>query len=124
MRARLQVEPPGERAFKTAITQVSRHFSQKMQTQLKFHPKRKWRLDFAWQTQKVAVEIDGGQWCPNGGRHNRDSDRDKINNAVLLGWLVFRFSTQQIKDDPYRCASMVVELLTKCEELHVKNKNT
>jgi len=28
----------------------------------RFHPKRKWRFDFAWPDCQVAVEIEGGVW--------------------------------------------------------------
>ena len=34
----------------------------------KFHPDRKWRFDFYWETG-WAVEINGGGW--QGGGHNR-----------------------------------------------------
>lgn len=63
-----------------------------------FHPQRKWCFDFCWQEQKLAVEVDGGTWVQ--GRHNRGSsieeDMRKINEAVLLGWRVLRFSTGQV----------------------------
>ena len=64
---------------------------------------RKFRFDFAWVNQRVGVEIDGGQWKLFGGRHNRDSDRAKLNIAVSQGWRVLRFSTLQLKEDPKKC---------------------
>lgn len=76
----------------------------------KFHDWRRWRFDLAWPDHKIAVEIDGGQWSPNGGRHNRDSDREKINEAVKMGWRVFRFSTQQVKNDPHDCIKKLKEV--------------
>lgn len=68
-----------------------------------FYDKRKWRFDFADLTNKIAIEIDGGQWCAGGGRHNRDSDREKLNMAAALGWRVFRFSGSQLKKEPEKC---------------------
>ena len=60
-----------------------------------FHPKRKWRFDFAFPDKKLAVEIEGGTW--NEGRHNRGSsienDFEKYAEAAVLGWRVMRFST-------------------------------
>ncbi len=55
-----------------------------------FHPTRKWRFDWAWPSEMVALEIDGGAWT--GGRHTRGQgfvdDQEKRNEAVLLGWRV------------------------------------
>ena len=62
------------------------------QVQYKFHPTRRWRFDYAWVAERVAVEIDGGQWQVHGGRHNTDADREKLNAAAELGWRVLRYS--------------------------------
>ena len=35
-------------------------------TELLFHPKRKWRFDYAWEEQKLALEVHGG--IHSGGR--------------------------------------------------------
>ena len=80
-------------------------------TEYKFHPTRKLRFDYANVELKVAVEIDGGQYMPGGGRHNTDTDRDKINQAVALGWRVLRFSTQQIKKDPQKCIDLYLKTI-------------
>lgn len=65
----------------------------------KFHPERKWRLDLAYVEDKVAIEIEGGIWTQ--GRHSRgagmEADMEKYNEAQLLGWMVLRYSTGQIK---------------------------
>jgi very-short-patch-repair endonuclease len=59
---------------------------------------RKWKFDFAFPEQKIAVEIEGGIW--RGGRHNRatgyETDLEKYNAAVLLGWRVLRYSTDMV----------------------------
>jgi very-short-patch-repair endonuclease len=58
----------------------------------KFHPIRKWRMDFAWLDQKVFLEIDGGLWI--GGRHTRPGAMlkswEKENAAAVQGWRVLR----------------------------------
>jgi len=65
----------------------------------RFHPKRRWRFDFAYPELKIAVEVEGGTWTK--GAHVRGkhftSDCEKYNNAILLGWQVFRFTTDMIK---------------------------
>lgn len=70
------------------------------QTEIRFHPTRKWRFDYAWpEYDQIAVEIEGGIW--SGGRHVRGKgylgDLHKYNEAARLGWRVFRFTPQQVK---------------------------
>lgn len=59
----------------------------------KFHPVRKWRIDFAWPGRKLAVEIEGGIWTQ--GRHTRGAgvraDMEKYNSLASLGWTLLRF---------------------------------
>ena len=72
---------------------------------------RRWRFDLAWPARKLAVEIDGGQWKPQGGRHNNDADRNKSNAALTQGWRVLHFSGQQVKDGPATCIAFVRMML-------------
>lgn len=66
--------------------------------ELVFHPKRKWRFDYAVPELRLAIEIEGGIWTK--GRHTRGAgyqgDLDKYNAAKLLGWDVFRFSVDDV----------------------------
>lgn len=66
---------------------------------VRFHHKRQWKFDFAWNNRKIAVEIEGGTWT--GGRHTTGDgfrkDCEKYNEAALLGWLVLRFTTDQVR---------------------------
>ena len=66
----------------------------------RFHAKRRWRWDLSWPAERVAVECDGGTW--KGGRHSQgtgfESDCEKANEGQLLGWLVLRATTNQVKD--------------------------
>lgn len=58
----------------------------------RFHPVRKWRFDYAWPEQKVALEVEGGVWT--GGRHTRGAgflkDMEKYNEASAMGWRIVR----------------------------------
>ena len=72
-----------------------------------FAPPRRWRFDYAWPDCRVAVEFDGGQWVTHGGRHNRDTDREKLLEAGALGWICLRFSNQQWESDPLRCIDII-----------------
>jgi very-short-patch-repair endonuclease len=66
--------------------------------EVEFHPKRKFRFDFAFCAEKLAVEVEGGQYVH--GRHQRSggfaTDCIKMAEAALLGWTVLRFATQQV----------------------------
>ena len=66
--------------------------------QHRFHPTRRWRFDYAFPSVKLAVEVDGGQWSPRGGRHNTDGDRAKLNAAAVLGWRILRYSGAMLND--------------------------
>lgn len=78
----------------------------------RFHHDRKWRFDWAFLEQKVAVEVEGNAWhVPGGGRHMQDPDLEKYNNAALLGWRVFRFSPKMLKENPLKCINMIEEAL-------------
>ncbi len=68
--------------------------------QHRFHPVRKWRFDLAFPAHLLAVEVDGGVWI--NGRHTTGAgyskDCEKLNEAVLLGWRVLRFTPAMVSD--------------------------
>ena len=70
-----------------------------VEKEFKFHPKRKWRFDFAWPKLMIALEVEGG--THSGGRHVRgngfDNDCEKYNEAAILGWTVLRVTSNMIK---------------------------
>ena len=73
----------------------------KLTEEVRFHPTRRWRFDFAHEATLVAIEVEGGTWV--GGRHTRPAgfhkDCEKYNAANLLGWTVFRLTPQMIKGE-------------------------
>ena len=66
--------------------------------EFRFCPPRRWRLDYAWPDQFVALEVEGGVWSR--GRHTRPkgfiADIEKYNTATALGWAVLRCTPQTI----------------------------
>lgn len=66
--------------------------------EFRFAPPRKWRFDFAWPVQRIALEVDGGIWSK--GRHARGSgilgEHEKFNAAAARGWRVFRCTPQSV----------------------------
>ncbi len=84
--------------------------------EFRFHPKRRWRFDFAWPLYKVAVEVDGGTYI--GGRHNRGEgfkkDCEKRNAAVLEEWKVLHFTTGHLTDkEIQKTVQQIDELIRK-----------
>lgn len=73
----------------------------------RFHPVRKWRFDYAWTNEKLALEIEGGTWTKS--RHTSGkgyrNDCIKYSTAAIMGWRVIRCTTCMIND------MTVVELL-------------
>lgn len=67
--------------------------------EVRFHPVRRWRFDFAFPDRRLAVEVEGGIY--GHGRHQRvggfTADCEKYNEAALLGWVVLRVTPAQVK---------------------------
>lgn len=74
-------------------------------------PGRKFRSDFCNRASRVVVEIDGGQFAARGGRHNTDTDREKINLLTLYGWRVFRYSGTMLKGNPEAVVKQVASAI-------------
>ena len=77
--------------------------------QHRFHPTRKWRLDFAWLDRMVALEVEGlgrreqdGTWNPTGGGHQTrigfEKDCEKYTEVSLAGWVLIRVTSAMITD--------------------------
>ena len=66
----------------------------------RFHPTRKWRFDWALPDRRIAFEYDGVM----SGQASHASiagilrDAEKINEAQVLGWRVFRVNAKSIQD--------------------------
>lgn len=70
--------------------------------ELRFAPPRRWRFDLCWPSpeHRLACEVDGGVFV--GGRHTSGvgytNDCQKLNEAVVLGWRVLRFTPAMVHD--------------------------
>ena len=105
----------GEAAFRVILLSTAPDLIPGCVREYYFHPERGWRLDYAWPAARLAVEVDGGQWAPGGGRHATDKDRDKLNHAAALGWRVLRFSPAML-DNPAACVALVEAALAIAKE--------
>lgn len=67
-----------------------------------FHPNRKWRFDYAFLDNKIALEVEGGVYTS--GRHIRPvgflNDMEKYNAAAMMGWRVLRCTPKTLLTMP------------------------
>lgn len=81
-----------------------------VEREFKFHPKRKWRFDYAIPEYKIAIEVEGGVWT--GGRHTRSMgflrDMEKYNAASVLGWRLLRVVPTMLK------SSITIQMIQQC----------
>ena len=65
-----------------------------------FHPTRKWRMDFAYPNILIGIEIEGLVYDGGISRHTNNEgykeDARKYNSAAVLGWLILRFTPDQL----------------------------
>ncbi|MEM7165988.1 MAG: hypothetical protein AAF581_11010 [Planctomycetota bacterium] len=73
---------------------------------------RRWRLDFAWVDERIALEVEGGTW--QRGRHNRApgyaNDAEKYNAAIMLGWELYRVTDVMVKPKDGRADALLEKL--------------
>lgn len=70
------------------------------QREYKFHPVRRWRIDYYFERdgRKVGLEVEGGVWT--GGRHTRAKgflgDMEKYNAAAVAGIHIIRTTPKNL----------------------------
>jgi len=78
----------------------------------KFSPTRRWKFDFAYPDQKIAIEVEGGTWI--GGRHSRgegfQKDCEKYNTATLMGWRILRFTRAMVEGNAVETIKSMLEI--------------
>lgn len=79
--------------------------------QFRFCPTRRWRADFAYPSDRLLIEVDGGIY--SGGRHTRGSgfeaDCEKTSTAAAMGYRVIRVTRRMIEDG--RAAALIQQAL-------------
>ena len=90
-----RVVSEGEATF----AQHLKSYNIEFQAEFQFNPERRWRADFYIVGSNILIEVEGGIW--SSGRHTRGkgyiADMEKYNSAQLLGYSVYRYSTEQVK---------------------------
>ena len=70
---------------KAEIEMVLKHGGYNYVKELKFHPSRKWRFDFAIESLKIAIEYEGIM-------------SEKSRHTTITGWKVLRFTAINYKN--------------------------
>lgn len=96
---------------------LAQQFTTPVEFEFRFHAKRRWRFDVCYPDRKIAAEIDGAAWTA--GRHTRGkgfiADQEKINEAQLLGWKVYRFVTDDLSNGRFlETMQRALEEVTGC----------
>lgn len=69
----------------------------------------RFRLDFAWPEQQVAVEISG--WAFHRYQDRHTNDINKANHLEAIGWRKLEFNWHMLNDSGEDCIDQVVALL-------------
>jgi very-short-patch-repair endonuclease len=89
-----------EDRFRAQLNMFNKTLSNNFISEYRFNPNRRYRFDFAIPDVKTAVEIDGGEHTGQGHASGKGMahDNEKINEAITMGWKVFRFTGTQVRD--------------------------
>lgn len=63
-----------------------------LEREWRFDDTRKWKFDFAFPSQRLAVEVEG-QYHRTYAGHKKDCE--KFNEATRQGWRILRFPSSQ-----------------------------
>lgn len=65
--------------------------------------------DVVWPEHRLIVEVDGWRW--HRGKRAFGNDRARDRKLIRAGWIVLRFTDDQVNEDPAGVAAEVSELL-------------
>lgn len=68
-----------------------------------------YRLDFSYPDRRLAIEVDGRRWHP--GRLAQERDRLRDNVLTVKGWLVLRFTWEDVLLQGERVVAQIEEIL-------------
>ncbi|HUP87676.1 MAG TPA: DUF559 domain-containing protein [Acidimicrobiales bacterium] len=73
------------------------------------HRVGRFKIDFAYPDLMIAIEVDG--YGPHSSRSAFQSDRDRQNHLVGLGWTVLRFTWSDVVKRPEHVAKVVADAI-------------
>lgn len=79
-------------------------------TEYQFNPDRKFKFDFCWLEQKVALEAEG---MAHRTKERFQSDLVKYNSALSMGWRVFRATRVTLENPDVLLKQLKAALLAR-----------
>lgn len=73
------------------------------------HEGTRYRIDFAYPEQKLAIEADS--FAHHSGRQAFESDRERLSGLAALGWRVLLVTWRQLTQDPDRVIARIARVL-------------
>ncbi len=84
----------------TTIAALQAHGLPDPVAEFRFHPTRRWRVDFCWVDFLVVLELEGLSRYGGPGRHQRTNgfvkDIEKYNALCLMGYTLIRATSRQV----------------------------
>ena len=77
------------------------------------HPVGRYRIDFAYPELLIAIEVDG--YGPHSSRAAFQSDRERQNLLVALGWTVLRFTWADVVRRPEHVAKLIATAIVNAQ---------
>ncbi len=75
------------------------------------YPLDRFRIDLAWPSALLAIEVDGGQFKPGGGKHGSKRDYQKTRRITAAGWRLLRFTAGEVNDNPIGVIAEIRQIL-------------
>jgi G:T-mismatch repair DNA endonuclease (very short patch repair protein) len=69
------------------------------------------RVDFAWPSARLIVEVDGRRW--HGAKLNSDADEQRRNRLTAAGWHVLTISWEQLTRRPHEVVALLSRFLRR-----------
>ena len=88
-----------------------RTLAPEMAQPIRDYPFERYKIDLAWPSSLLAIEVDGGQYAAGGGKHGARADYVKTRRLTMAGWRLLRFTAGEVRDDPLGVIREIQEAL-------------
>ena len=82
-----------------------RHGLPQPQAEVVWGPSRRYRLDFAYPSLRLAIEVDG--WSAHFAPEQQRYDNRRANALTRAGWTVLHYDWWEVTDDAERVADEI-----------------